>query len=94
MEKIPTASTTASLENDEGIYAITVSGGVDDSYAFSNEPGTLTITDARAKISLSNLEQESDGTAKEPAAYKKLGKSFRIKFAFIFSSNHGILTLP
>ncbi|MEM9858923.1 MAG: MBG domain-containing protein, partial [Bacteroidota bacterium] len=42
----PTASTTASIASDAGTYIITASGGSDNNYDFTYQPGTLTITQA------------------------------------------------
>lgn len=66
LDIIPTASTTAMEGSDVGDYAITISGGSDNNYAFTYEDGTLTITKATASIQLSDLEQEADGLEKLP----------------------------
>ncbi|WKZ60950.1 MAG: MBG domain-containing protein [Cyclobacteriaceae bacterium] len=42
----PTATTTATTTSNVGSYPITVSGGVDDNYAFNYVSGTLTINKA------------------------------------------------
>ncbi len=52
--------------SDVGTYAITVSGGVAQNYAFTYTDGTLTINKAQAKVTLENLTQTADGTAKSP----------------------------
>ena len=66
LETVPTASTLATQTSDVGTYAITVSGGVAQNYAFTYTDGTLTINKAQAKVTLENLTQTADGTAKSP----------------------------
>ncbi|WP_159584047.1 MBG domain-containing protein, partial [Marinoscillum sp. 108] len=66
LETIPTASTLATQTSDVGTYAITVSGGVAQNYAFTYTDGTLTINKAQATVTLENLTQPADGTAKSP----------------------------
>ncbi len=66
LTQTPVASTTAAVGDDAGTYAITVSGGEANNYAFSYIEGTLTIEKAVATITLTDLEQEADGTAKLP----------------------------
>ncbi len=62
----PTASTTAGNVSDVGDYPITIAGGDDLNYTFTYTPGTLTITQAAATISVSNLQFEYDGLPKVP----------------------------
>jgi hypothetical protein len=45
LDVLPTASTTATISSPAGTYAITVTGGADDNYAFNLVNGTLTIVD-------------------------------------------------
>ncbi|MEQ8580852.1 MAG: MBG domain-containing protein [Marinoscillum sp.] len=66
LEAVPAVSSTAIEASDVGTYAITASGGAAQNYTFSYTEGTLTITRATATVSLSNLEQEADGSAKMP----------------------------
>jgi len=62
---LPLISTTAESGDDAGTYTITASGGDAANYNFTYLEGTLTIEKAEAVISISDLEQEADGTAKE-----------------------------
>lgn len=62
----PELSTTAGLSSDVGVYDVIVSGGASENYQFAYVNGTLTITQATATITLSNLEHMADGTSKTP----------------------------
>ncbi|MEP4534961.1 MAG: MBG domain-containing protein [Cyclobacteriaceae bacterium] len=62
----PVGSTTATASSDAGVYPITVSGGSADNYTFNYVGAELTILKATATITLSDLEQEVDGSAKTP----------------------------
>ncbi|MDH5399916.1 MAG: MBG domain-containing protein, partial [Cyclobacteriaceae bacterium] len=62
----PTAATTATETSDAGTYAIMASGGVDDAYDFTYVNGTLIITPTTATVTLTDLEHQSDETAKSP----------------------------
>jgi hypothetical protein len=50
----PAGSTTAITTSDTGTYPITVSGGTDNNYTFTYQPGTLNITKAPLTISAEN----------------------------------------
>ncbi|MEP0369274.1 MAG: LamG-like jellyroll fold domain-containing protein [Cyclobacteriaceae bacterium] len=63
---VPAISTTATASSDAGVYPITVSGGSADNYTFNYVGAELTILKAAATITLSDLEQEVDGSAKTP----------------------------
>ena len=63
---IPTISTTALAESNAGSYPITLSGGSSDLYVITLIDGTLTITKAEATITITDLEQETDGSDKVP----------------------------
>lgn len=62
----PTASTTVDATTVVGSYtgAITVSGGVSDNYSFTYVAGDFSVTKATATVSITNLSQSHDGTAK------------------------------
>lgn len=66
LDTAPQALTNANTTSDIGTHDISVSGGADANYSLSYVSGTLTITSAQATITLSDLEQQADGTAKEP----------------------------
>ncbi|MEQ8471749.1 MAG: LamG-like jellyroll fold domain-containing protein [Marinoscillum sp.] len=61
----PVASTTATATSDTGNFAIDMSGGAAENYVFNLVPGTLTINQAMATVSISDLEHVKDGSAKE-----------------------------
>jgi 6-phosphogluconolactonase (cycloisomerase 2 family)/alpha-tubulin suppressor-like RCC1 family protein/fibronectin type 3 domain-containing protein len=62
----PSMTTTAGTNSPVGQYAITASANslTSNNYSFSFMDGTLNITKATASVSLSNLNQNYDGTAK------------------------------
>ena len=62
----PTISTPALAESNAGSYPITLSGGSSDLYEITLTDGTLTIAKAEATITLSDLEQEADGSGRMP----------------------------
>ncbi|MEM9325373.1 MAG: MBG domain-containing protein, partial [Bacteroidota bacterium] len=66
LDSLPIASTVADAQSDVGTYAISVSGGTDNNYDFAFESGTLTVTQAQATITLTELEQQADGTSRQP----------------------------
>ena len=57
----PVAATTALQSSDAGTYPITVSGGVDENYAFSYVDGVLTINKADQTITFSSLPDMTIG---------------------------------
>jgi gliding motility-associated-like protein len=59
----PTASTTANASSPVGTYAITVTGGSDNNYAFTYVNGTLTIVKATPVITWNNPAAITYGTA-------------------------------
>lgn len=62
---LPSATTTATVTSNAGTtYPITPSGATSDNYAITYQNGTLTITQADATLSLSNLSHTYDGQAK------------------------------
>lgn len=63
---LPTASTVASSTSDVGSFAVDLSGGVATNYELTLVSGILTIEQATAGITITDLEHIEDGTAKEP----------------------------
>ncbi|MBV6645266.1 MAG: BspA family leucine-rich repeat surface protein, partial [Cyclobacteriaceae bacterium] len=63
---LPMLNTIATSTSDAGDYTIEASGAIAPNYAISYISGTLSIAQAEALITLSNLEQDSDGTPKSP----------------------------
>lgn len=55
LDELPTASSTATVGSDAGTYAIMVSGGTDNNYAFTPVNGTLTIGKADQTITFSEI---------------------------------------
>ncbi len=62
----PTISTPAIAESDAGSYPIILSGGSSELYNIILIEGVLTINKAEAVITITNLEQEANGTEKFP----------------------------
>ncbi|MEQ8681067.1 MAG: MBG domain-containing protein [Cyclobacteriaceae bacterium] len=62
----PSIGTTAGMSSDAGEYDITLTGGSADNYDITKVNGTLTVEKAEATITITNLEQEADGTEKIP----------------------------
>ncbi|WOK09382.1 MBG domain-containing protein [Imperialibacter roseus] len=62
----PAVSTEATQDSDAGSYGIFADGAVSDNYVFNYQDGLLVIDKAQAGITITNLEQEADGSAKEP----------------------------
>ena len=62
----PSIGSTAGLASDAGEYAITLTGGSAVNYEITKVNGILTIEKAEAVITITNLEQEADGTEKFP----------------------------
>lgn len=54
IDTAPSGSSTAITTSDTGTYPITVSGGTDNNYTFTYQPGTLNITKAPLTVSAEN----------------------------------------
>ena len=66
LDTTPMVSTDANETSDVDTYTLTASGGSDNHYDFQYVSGTLTITPVQAAVTLSDLEQEVDGSLKVP----------------------------
>ena len=62
----PAVGSSAGLSSGAGEYDITLTGGSAENYDIIKVNGTLTVEKAEAVITLTNLEQEADGTEKFP----------------------------
>ena len=77
----PEVTTEATENSDAGSYAIALSEGPDDHYELTPVAGTLTINKALAKITLADLEQEADGSPKQPTVTTDpAGLAYKITF--------------
>jgi len=62
----PAVSTEAIQDSNAGSYSISVEGAVSGNYVFNYQGALLVINKAQADITIADLEQEADGSAKEP----------------------------
>ena len=62
----PAVGSSAGLASGAGEYDITLTGGSAENYEITKVNGTLTVEKAEAVITITNLEQEADGTEKFP----------------------------
>lgn len=67
LDQLPTVACVASPESAVGTYAITLTGGADDHYAFALVAGTLTIGQATPTITWAAPAAVASGTALGPA---------------------------
>ncbi len=63
LDAMPTASTPAVPASNAGTYPITLSGGHDDNYAFTLQPGTMTVTKAGQRLTFESLPGKTFGDA-------------------------------
>ncbi len=81
LQEVPVATTVATATSDVGNYAIEVSVGNNANYTITPVSGTLTIVQATAEISITDLEQDADGSAKKPTVTTSPeGLNFTITF--------------
>ncbi|MBT1697598.1 6-bladed beta-propeller [Fulvivirgaceae bacterium PWU4] len=96
----PSAATTATVTSNAGTtYPITSSGAASDNYALTYQNGTLTITQADATLSLSNLSHTYDGQAKaatvstEPAGLSGVSITYKQGASTVTPVNVGTYTV-
>ncbi len=68
VDVLPVVASAATETSVVGTYPITITGGTDNNYSFSNGSGTLTVTKRTLGITISNLSQAYNGTPRPVTA--------------------------
>jgi gliding motility-associated-like protein len=86
LDVLPTASTTAIISSNVGVYPINAVGGNDNNYTFNYVSGTLTITKATPAITWNNPTAITFGTALGAA---QLNATASVPGNFVYSPTAG-----